>query len=205
MCVMVVATLASYAAADCTQYDPEICQGLTNGVFVGSNLDCSGWVQCHLNEIHTCGVCPDGLYFDTPLQRCTYSSLVTCTVPQPELICTPGLINRVPVPDSCSLYYQCLGQGDPIQHSCAEALHFDEVTENCDFIDNVRCMREPVVVECPATSEPFSYVPHPWLCDRFFICINGESFERTCFEGTHFDPTVDQCLPIDQAQCTLED
>lgn len=203
MSVIMVATLASYAAGDCTQYDPEICQGLTNGVFVGSNLDCSGWVQCHLNEIHTCGVCPDGLYFDTPLQHCTYSNLVTCLVP--ESMCTPGLINRVPAPDSCSVYYQCLGQGEPVQHTCAEVLHFDEVTEKCDFIDNVRCMREPVVVECPATSEPFSNVPHPWLCDRFFICINGESFEQTCFEGTHFDPRADQCLPIDQAQCTLED
>lgn len=198
---MIAILLINYTSADCTGVDESICTGLTGGVFIASPISCQGWVQCHENAIIRCGDCPNGQYFDSTLGGCFYSSLVNCAIQPPSSVCTPGLINRVPREDSCSIYYQCIGEGDPIEQRCSEGLHFNEHTEQCDFIDKVRCLREPIVVDCPATEEPFTQEPHPWLCERFFVCIDGVGTERECLEGMLFDVNLRQCQFADRAEC----
>lgn len=165
---------------------------------------CQRWIQCHEELIFACGMCPDGLYFDPESNGCNYPTNVDCEMSTGNL-CTPGLINRVPAPDSCSQYFQCIGQGDPIEHTCGDGLHFNEELEKCDFIENVRCLREPIAVDCPATDAAFTHEPHPFACDRFFLCINGVATERQCLEGLHFDINLRECQIIDRAQCILDE
>lgn len=200
----ILATILSYAAAQCEQYDTGICQGKTGPIFIPSDRSCEGWIQCRAEAIFNCGSCGPLLYFDPVLRACTHRENVDCDISTRNL-CTDGVINRVAHPSSCSIYFQCTGAGDPIERSCGPLLHFNTATEKCDFIHNVRCMREPYQIECPATTAPFTQEPHPFACDRFFICINGVGTERTCVDGMHFDVNLRECQVIALAQCILNE
>lgn len=105
--------------------------------------------------------------------------------------------------DSCTVYFQCIGEGAPIVHNCAEGLQFDVETERCDLRDRVRCLREVYPLECPSTTDRFTQEPHPWACDRFFVCIEGVAEERTCVDGMHFDVNKRECRAVNLAECIL--
>lgn len=181
-----------------------MCVGHSGGVFIPSPYSCDGWVQCNLDLIHACGSCPGGFYFHPVKGICVHPSEVDCDSAAIGL-CTPGVINRVPAPDSCSVYFQCIGQGSPIEQTCIEGLHFNELTEKCDLIENARCLREPITIQCPATDAAFTQEPHPFICDLFFVCINGVATESQCLEGLHFDVNLRQCQRIEEAQCIIDD
>lgn len=181
-------------------YADSLCEGLTGHVFRHSPLRCEGWIRCHENVVVGCGECDGGRYFDIVLGGCLYPEVATCGV-QSNNMCRPGENHRVPREDSCTIYYQCVADGDPIEHRCAEDLQFNSVTEQCDITDNVRCLREPLTFECPASAEIFTQEPHPWLCDRYFVCLQGQNpLERSCLDEMQFDINTRTCRVAAQAQ-----
>jgi len=54
-----------------------------------------------------------------------------------SFIC-PGPEGHFPSPDSCDVYYQC-AQGTPHKHSCQPGLHWNIVTNQCDWKERVDC------------------------------------------------------------------
>ena len=187
--------------AQCTEpYDDDICAEHTGNAFIRSPSSCQRWIRCVGGEIDNCGICPDGLYFNPADNTCTYPRNVECDIGGNNL-CTDGVVNRVPAPDSCSIYYQCIGEGSPVEHSCAPGLHFDKAQEKCDLVESVRCLREPIQIDCPASDLPFTQEPHPWLCDRFFVCVGGVATEQNCLPGLNFDVNLRQCQIADLAEC----
>ncbi|XP_050359182.1 mucin-5AC-like isoform X25 [Nymphalis io] len=47
----------------------------------------------------------------------------------------------------------------------------------------------------------FGNVPHPELCDVYYMCIAGMPTLLPCTEGYEFDPTVGQCVVISENGC----
>ena len=203
LCLLASLVWPLSANPDCEVYDPNICQGHTGGVFISSPTSCAHWIQCNLDEIRNCGVCPNDFLFNPETASCAHKDTVECNLG--ALLCAGPEIKRVAHPDSCTIYFQCLGTGPAIEQSCAEGLHFDEANQRCDLIENVRCLREPIQIECPATDRPFTMEPHPFVCDLYFICINGVATELQCLPGMHFDVNLRECQVIEEAVCIIDE
>lgn len=198
-CLAIVAALIGCSTANCTGYDENICVGRTGGVFIRSPQSCQRWVQCHEEAIFNCGTCLDGFFFDPVRGGCAQAHTVDCNVG--ALSCSAPGNRRVPHPESCSIYFQCYGNGNYIEHRCREDLHFDATEEQCDLIDNVRCLREPITIECPDPLKAITLEPHPFLCTNFFMCIHGTPHEEVCLEGMIFDHNLRRCQQIALAYC----
>ncbi|CAG9794248.1 unnamed protein product [Diatraea saccharalis] len=62
----------------------------------------------------------------------------------------------------------------------------------------------------PSTSVPpicppgtFGNIPHPVLCNSFFMCAGGSATLLNCTAGFEFDPEKRSCVPIAPGGCTL--
>lgn len=59
-----------------------------------------------------------------------------------------------------------------------------------------------VSVDCPA--EGIYYLPHPHICNKFFVCINGEKDVAECADNLIFDVNRETCFFKDQSTCILD-
>lgn len=53
--------------------------------------------------------------------------------------------------------------------------------------------------------DDYTTVPDPKNCSTFFQCMNGESIEGICPEGSWFDNKLRLCLPKDLANCDAQE
>lgn len=55
-------------------------------------------------------------------------------------------------------------------------------------------------INCPP-SEHATVHPHESDCTKFYECDNGESIEKSCPPGLHFNPKLSVCDWPEQAGC----
>ncbi|GBP18323.1 hypothetical protein EVAR_14715_1, partial [Eumeta japonica] len=53
---------------------------------------------------------------------------------------------------------------------------------------------------CP--SNFFGNIPHPELCDSYYLCTAGIANQLFCSEGNEFDPELSRCVEISDSGCT---
>lgn len=103
---------------------------------------------------------------------------------------------------------------------CAPGLHWDEDNEWCNRPELANCEvglpiaksnREIILkhgiyfqnrVECP--SEGIVYLPHPTLCDMYFVCMEGDKTVAKCADGLIFDVTRGACFFKEQSLCIVD-
>ncbi|XP_055692104.1 peritrophin-1-like [Lutzomyia longipalpis] len=190
---VLVLALATVAYADTTLY-PCPSYGLARLPHASS---CAHFVQC-VSGVAVIRECAPGFYFSTETGECKHPYLANCDLPERPCPLFNDPENLVFLPDAnqCDVYHLCYF-GDPIQFRCADGLHWDPVNENCNYPSLANC--QAVNVTCEATG--IYTVPHPFLCHRFFHCVNGERFADECPGNLYYDITRMACWHPDEAVC----
>lgn len=128
-----------------TTPDPSVsCINVTNLSFIASPTSCSLYYQC-IGDVPFLVSCPRGLHFNELIQTCDLPANVNCEInstprpPPPSPDCENQPDNTfLPSPNSCSLYYQCIGDVGFLV-SCPRGLYFNELIQTCDLPSNVDC------------------------------------------------------------------
>lgn len=93
---------------------------------------------------------------------------------------------------SCSRYFVCINN---VAHpaECPNGFYFSQADQACVFPGTVECE------ECPPEGV-FSFgVPNS--CTEYRLCINGNSIDRECADGTWFDWRFSQCARRETVVC----
>lgn len=110
--------------------------------------------------------------------------------------CEANPNGKVPHESDCSKYYEC-SNGNPCERNCQEGFHFNKELETCDSPDNANCE-----TNAPPKCEPENQLrPHESDCSKYYECLNGISYERTCQEGFHFNKQSETCDSPENAGC----
>ncbi|CAG5053319.1 unnamed protein product [Parnassius apollo] len=48
----------------------------------------------------------------------------------------------------------------------------------------------------------YGNVPHPELCDSFYMCANGVAIQLYCSKDLEYDPSLGYCVPVSSNGCT---
>jgi hypothetical protein len=100
----------------------------------------------------------------------------------------------------CAYYYTCVNE-TAHENFCPDGFWFNEPKQLCDLPSNVQCILDlpEVNITCPDVG--IFQIPHPYLCNRFFLCVNGNYEERICPDGEHFSNFDSSCVGKEFAYC----
>ncbi|XP_058122265.1 peritrophin-1-like [Anopheles ziemanni] len=98
---------------------------------------CEQFITCS-NGISFIGACNQGELFDAELQACKNEARVDCSRMRCPAIDNPNVVVFIPGIQSCDEYFLCQG-GTPIQRFCSPGLHWNRLTERCDFPESANC------------------------------------------------------------------
>ncbi|XP_063898296.1 mucin-2, partial [Helicoverpa armigera] len=105
----------------------------------------------------------------------------------------------LPDPRDCSSYYYCIsGQIDSV--SCCCGYEFSPEQLVCLPKEQARC-RTSYFPECQEY-DVWS-LPNPSSCTNFYWCNKGQVIKVNCPYLNEFSPTELECLPKDQAGCSI--
>ncbi|KAJ6645710.1 Peritrophin-1 [Pseudolycoriella hygida] len=150
--------------------------------------------------------CADGLYFDRESLKCDYPEVAECMLEKCPLSTEPFEIVFLPSNVDCEKYYICYN-GKAIEQYCAPGIHWNAVTNQCDFVENARCSyEEPEEPQQPlpheiACGDGIYFEAHPKSCDHFFICSFGLSVMLECAPGFKFDDKNNWCNFPEHVEC----
>lgn len=113
------------------------CLNIPNGQFVANPRSCQHWIFCQ-NGRATEGQCQGIFYFDPVLQMCRYPVTVDCPFDNVDVNCKSNNLELHPHPNSCKQYVACV-EGFPRVINCAPSLHWNPVTQQCDFPHAANC------------------------------------------------------------------
>ncbi|VVC89704.1 unnamed protein product, partial [Leptidea sinapis] len=156
---------------------------------------------------------------DTDITTTSSPEITVSQEPTTEApICGSGVFGNIPHPIYCNKYYTCFG-GTHFLHYCSDGFEYDHTERYCVPISDTGCFAtrfnitstSNVVDDVDSTTlrnaedicapDMSGSVPHPYLCDSFYICINGEAFLMNCSTGFEYDPDVENCVPISEDGC----
>lgn len=108
---------------------------------------------------------------------------------------------RIPHETDCDKFYLCDYDREEVV-TCADGLHFNPVTQMCDYRKNAGCDISCVWKCCPPNGSNVKVrLPHECSCTKYYECKDGEQIVRKCPKGQHFDNRLKQCRPADEAGC----
>uniref|UniRef100_A0A2H1VW49 SFRICE_008059 n=1 Tax=Spodoptera frugiperda TaxID=7108 RepID=A0A2H1VW49_SPOFR len=144
---------------------------------------------------------PDG--FST-----TPANIASSTQSVEDEICS-GVFGTIPHPELCNSFYICDGDKS-LQLFCVEGYEYDPESKGCVEIAEGGCtLQSPTTTEAAVTEPPicpeglYGNIPHPQLCNAFYMCTGGQALELFCSEGFEFDPESRECAMIAEGGCTL--
>nr|XP_012142983.1 PREDICTED: zonadhesin-like [Megachile rotundata] len=177
-------------------------EGITR---VPHEYDCNLYYNCQ-NGLKYLGKCLDGHYYNDVIKACDLPENVNCNGKTP-FTTTPRIseVDECPAcncdncytryPHSiCSKYYEC-NNGNKTVKDCPEGLHFNPVTQMCDWPDNVNCTVPPP----PCTAGNRTH--HECRCEKYYECQDEGWVVETCPKGTEFDFELGKCVPENEANC----
>jgi hypothetical protein len=104
----------------------------------------------------------------------------------------------LPSVDYCESYALCFN-GLEINLECPENHWYDFLQNICLPESEAMCYKLHSTQQCP--KDGLSAIPHPESCSKYFICFDGESIERECFDGLHWNNEEQQCMQPELAGC----
>ncbi|CAG7824262.1 unnamed protein product [Allacma fusca] len=105
----------------------------------------------------------------------------------------------------CDKYYDCGSNGKLIEKDCDDGFVFSLEITKCDYPHNVNCTERPELQPSKSTNEQcprmngFYAFPASESCQKFYHCLEGSAYEKTCPEGIIFDDTKGACVHPDMA------
>jgi Chitin binding Peritrophin-A domain len=161
--------------------------------------DCELFILC-INGQEFERSCPPGLHFSRETRSCVSPDVAECEInlfvcPEKdgdELVFLPDL-------EDCSRYFICIG-GNKVPLSCGAGLHWSVSENTCLPEDLAECEFERDQEQCP--EEGILSIPNTRNCEKYFMCVNGVEFPRTCSNGFHFSRDFRICVPPELASCT---
>lgn len=174
--------------------------------------DCSKYYEC-LRGAKILRVCPyrnehgDRLHFNPALQNCAWPNLAVCEDDnwnRPR-VCPKNLKRciRIPHETDCAKFYLCdYDREEEVQ--CADGLHFNPVSQMCDYRKNAGCEISCCWKCCPPKGSDVEVrLPHECSCAKYYECEDGEQVARQCPKGQHFDNRLKRCRPAEEAGCIV--
>ncbi|KAG4068886.1 hypothetical protein HA402_005034 [Bradysia odoriphaga] len=138
---------------------------------------CDKYIMCYAG-FPILSHCADGLYFDRESLKCDKPEVAECKMEKCPINDGPFELIFLPSDVDCEKYYICY-KGDPMEQYCAPGIHWNAVTNQCDFAENVNCTyvkpAEPVPPqphEIPCANGIY-FEGHPNSCEHYFICSFG--------------------------------
>lgn len=119
-------------------------------------------------------------------------------------------------PRGCSWFWECR-DGDqsllepPLEGICPYNLHFDATRQTCAYYDEVnpRCTFDADNAEAASGEcEPWAvmrFLPHPFSCEKYFLCWQNLTIVRDCPPGEHFSLFDNGCVSEFLADCHAAD
>lgn len=180
------------------------CSNIASGRFVSNPRSCQHWIFCN-EGLATEGQCPGIYYFDESSQMCRYRDFVECNFDAVDVTCsTTDDLETHSHPENCNQYVVCV-DGFPRVQNCADGLYWDQANGRCDFPTNVECHIQEPDRELIYYCEPDTvYVTrHPFECQKFIVCVNGDRRLNRCAENLLFDPKNLRCDLEANVDCVL--
>ncbi|XP_076678750.1 uncharacterized protein LOC143374479 isoform X2 [Andrena cerasifolii] len=217
MMAMVASVLATEIPAACPSKDL-INSTIHMTVLLPHECNCAKYYKCSDGEL-VLKQCDSDEKFDDNQRKCVPEEKAVCsTVPllstattPPAINCPPGNdITHIPHETDCELYYTC-ENGRKQLKECKNGLHFDEIKGVCTLSEDVNCgsrasrtiapllpdtgnTYDISMADCPPDgSHENRTLPHHCLCDRYYICVNGELILQMCKNGTQYDYIREVC------------
>lgn len=132
--------------------DPNLCNG-RHGIFIKNQKGCEFFFYCH-NGQPLEAYCPGTFWFNEDSGICEDQNNVYCTLNDPvkppvivpdehdEPVTCPtvdtNFITFIASKIDCNRYYICY-HGYPIRQQCIKEMHWNAVTNKCDYPDNAKC------------------------------------------------------------------
>ncbi|XP_076679546.1 chitin-binding domain protein cbd-1-like [Andrena cerasifolii] len=217
MMAMVASVLATEFPPACPSKDL-INSTIHTTVLLPHECNCAKYYKCTDGEL-SLKQCDSDEKFDVNQRKCVPEEKAVCsTVPllstattPPAINCPPGNdITHIPHETDCELYYTC-ENGRKQLKECKNGLHFDEIKGVCILSEDVNCgsrasrKTAPLLpdtdntydislTECPPKgSQENRKLPHQCMCDRYYLCKNGEPILQMCKNGTQYDYIREVC------------
>ncbi|CAL1680518.1 unnamed protein product [Lasius platythorax] len=156
--------------------------------------------------------CPNGLHFDRIEKDCKEPDKANC----PYVCPCPSSSEKVLLPHECKCehYYECV-KGKRALRTCPNGQHFDSIQKICMHPDEANCATdtpEPTTTttdttitttteapdkprkKCPPKgSTEIARIAHPFVCNMYYLCVNGIKILLMCPIGMHFDYVREVC------------
>jgi len=106
----------------------------------------------------------------------------------------------------CDKYHSCATSGKLTARLCDDGFVFSLSYSQCDYPHNVNCHDRPNLQPPQSAGDPncprmngFYAFPPQISCQKFYHCLEGKAYEKTCPEGVIFDDTKGACVHPDLA------
>ena len=152
--------------------------------------------------------CPPGKSFDKTAKLCMNTGEAKCLYDLKSLCGgTTFDVNTVAYPNDCSKYLLCI-YNEVYEIECSPHQKYDTRTNRCVDANKALCENDGPVISEPnpfinpcADNVGVNMVPDPSNCQRYFTCINTQSFPNTCPGNQIFDIVSKSCGPVKQSTC----
>ncbi|RVE43278.1 hypothetical protein evm_012069 [Chilo suppressalis] len=156
----------------------------------------------------------------------------TLTITTDSPICPPGFNGNVPHPQRCDAYFICNWWGIASKVYCSVGFEFHPGRGTCvriapggctlgftTFTTNIPSTpgfstsggMEGTIVPSSTSAPPAPFcatgfmgtVPHPNLCNSFFMCLGSTSIQMYCTLGHEYNVQLRTCVQLAPGGCTL--
>lgn len=137
------------------------------------------------------------------------STLITGTLGDPKEVCQSRNISyNIADSKQCDLYHECTKGGKLLERLCDDGFQFSEEIHACDYPHNVNCTGREKLQEspsknpqCPRMNGFYPFPPED-SCQKFYHCLEGVAYEKTCPDGVIFDLSIGACIHPDRSHRT---
>jgi len=146
-------------------------------------------------------ICGVGGFF---LYAVLLSIYVSGTLGDPKEVCQPRNVSyHIADSKQCDKYHDCTKGGKLLERLWDDGFVFSEEIHACDYPHNVNCTARPALQptrstnpDCPRSNGFYAFPPAE-SCQKFYHCLEGKAYEKTCAEGVIFDPSMGTCIHPD--------
>jgi Chitin binding Peritrophin-A domain len=141
------------------------CESKENGATLPSPDSCEAYVLC-FNQMEINLECPAEHWYDMVSNSCLPQADAKCYMLMQGAQCPDQGLASIPHPDSCERYFICY-DGERIERSCFEGLHWNAEQEQCMEPRLAGCEKKEEL-SCPQVSVPGEvvFLPNPSSCTR---------------------------------------
>lgn len=140
--------------------------------------------------------------------------IIICAAEVPDCTSQPDG-TMFPDFERCQFFYICL-DGETFNKQCPLEMFFDIEINNCNIGEcsdsgedpeqPITTTRDPTIeegIKCPPSNNlpELIFIPSGEVCERYFICVNGQPIRQLCRDGLYFNPEINKCDFPENVDC----